>query len=125
MDKKGFSLLELIVAVTILGIAIAGSFSIFVTCNDFYIKSRQELAAVNQASALMEQLNIFVSVDPDRPYQNAGKALEQGNGLSPVLAGMHSVPAIQGASNPGWEYHVTDKDGGRFKEVEIVVDWEV
>lgn len=55
-NRKGLSLVEILIAMLILAIAAAGLFSSFVAANKFISRSKRRLAAVNLARHLNEQL---------------------------------------------------------------------
>jgi prepilin-type N-terminal cleavage/methylation domain-containing protein len=62
-SKKGFSLIEIIVAAIIMAMTIGGIFSVFSGGNRFVLRASRRLAAVNVAQAEIENRRIEVRYD--------------------------------------------------------------
>ena len=86
---RGFTLLEVLVAATVLWIGIAGSLSGFQTVNSVYRDQRHMTQALQIAEGVAEEILCFTSSDaylqagthPDEPWQydaNAQRVLENG-----------------------------------------------
>ena len=63
MNKNGFSLLEIIIAMLILSITVAGSFALFVTSHKFLADAGRRLYAIERGNAFFEKLQKYVSAD--------------------------------------------------------------
>lgn len=57
ISKNGFSLLEIIVAMLILSIVTAGSFSLYVTAQKFLTDARIRTQMAERTSSVLEELN--------------------------------------------------------------------
>lgn len=63
MKNTGFTFLEIVVSMLILGIVVAGTVGLFTTANKFIANQRRTNQAYNQASRILEQLRYYVSAD--------------------------------------------------------------
>ena len=119
----GFSLLEIIIAMLILSIVTAGSFSLYVTSQKHLTGAEQRLDAVNKAATVLEKLRFYVSENPDYPV-NADNALAYGEGLSPTIIGLDPQPGEM--NNGQWFYEVTDDEDPTtdWKVVTVAVTWD-
>lgn len=137
MKNNGFSLLEVIIAMLILSLVTAGTFSLNVTCQKFLNDARQKLQAAERASSVLEQLSEYVSADPNNPV-DAGYALEvvlkqeeEEEGVwedrrkrEPSRIGLEGTPDMQGVCNPQWSYVVEDVPDIDGKKVTLTVKWD-
>lgn len=105
MKSTAFTLLEVIISILILSIVTAGTYGLFVTNYKFIIEAKQRLQAVNQASAILEKLRMYVSEDPVGPLIGA----ELSNGTHfPKDIGLDDMPDIDGVSDNESSYIVED-----------------
>ncbi len=127
MKNDGFTLLEVIVAMLILGIVIAGSFSLLHSNQRLLKEAKQRLQAVNQAGAVMEKLRLYVNEAPVYPEQQVGSALSIGSdGHSPAEIGLAEIPLLEMTESGTWNYLVEEVPGtnGECKRVKVSVNWE-
>jgi len=121
-STKGFTFLEIIIAMIILGLVVAGMFGLFTTAHKLIVEAGHRLQAVQQAKMAMEQLKLYVSADPNIP-PNADLAFVNGNhNLGDI--GLSPAPEIEGANNQAWSYFVRRPiPGWDIKEVTMRVTW--
>lgn len=72
--KKGFTLIEIMIAAMIMAVTIGGLFSVFIAGNRFVLRSSRRLAAVNFAQEQIENRREFVRFDT-WPNANDGNNL--------------------------------------------------
>lgn len=127
-NRGGFSLLELLVSMIIMGVVIAGSVGLFTTANAYIRKEKTRTQATNQATKIMERLYYYVGFD------------ESGNNVSDVFAvklnetaaelgevGVGSIPVFHdNVDNEEWSFRVRNDvvGGSQCKRVDAVVRWE-
>ena len=136
-STSGFSLLEIAVAMIILGFVVAGIFALFTTTHKHIISAGHRLEAVKYAQTVLEQLRVYVSQSENYdvpagtivalPYQQNQQPQTrrdptdtQGLGLAPLN--------IPGTTSNQCFYYVTpiDTDTSGFpqlREVTVRVTW--
>ncbi len=70
-STSAFSLLEIVVAIIILGLVITGIFGLFTSAHELIGNAGQRLQATNYARTVLEQLRLYVSASSTSPT-NAG-----------------------------------------------------
>lgn len=86
-SSTSFTLLEIVIAMLILSLVVAGLFGLFVNSTKFIVESQHRLQAMNYARMVAEQLKVYVSADPDTPA-GAGAALAEGLEKAPSTIGL-------------------------------------
>lgn len=122
MDRKGFTLLEIIISMLIFSIVVSGSFSLIVTANKFAVSSKNRLQACNQAQRVLEKLRYYCSEDPNDPA-GSDIAFSVGTGHSPTEVRLGARPDIEGVVSPVWSYDVSTVSGSNCKQVDVTVSW--
>lgn len=121
-STKGFTFLEVIIAMIILGLVVAGMFGLFTTAHKLIVEAGHRLQAVQQAKMAMEQLKLYVSADPNIPT-NADLAFVNGDHVLGDI-GLLPAPEITGVNNQAWSYFVRRPiPGWDIKEVTMRVTW--
>lgn len=123
MNKKisrGFSLLEIVIAMLILGLVVAGMTGLFISTNKLVIQAGHRLVALNYARQVAETLKVYVSADPNTP-PNAGNAFTNNNfdaiGIPSSLT--------EGGITYNCNYTVTNnpQNATGLRQVTITVNW--
>lgn len=73
----GFTLLEIVIAMVILGLVAAGTFSLFVSSHQYISEAGHRLTAINYARQVAETLKVYVSAAASTPA-NANLVLANG-----------------------------------------------
>lgn len=123
-SSRGFSLLEIVIAMLILSVVVAGIFSLFITSTKFINEAGHRLQAINYARMVAENLKVYVSADPDTP-SGAGTALGNGTHDNYTDSGITLLPrdAIVGATGQACTYRVEEIGTSGMKRVTITVSW--
>jgi len=128
--SRSFTLLEIVIAMFILSVAVAGVFSLFATNYKYIIEAEHRLQAVHYGSMIAESLKVYVSADPANPT-GANNALIAGNAKAYTLSGVNIAPvnAFTGISTinaPTCTYNIADNASGAtgLKEAKITVTWD-
>lgn len=135
MNRKGFSLLEVIVSALILSIITIGSFTMLITAREKLNEALIRLQASNQAETVLEKLRWYVCADTNpSPYSgpstNAGGVLTTEGAFtdgshSPTDINLSASPDMPDiAYSPVWGYDVSIVSGSNCRQVEVVVGWD-
>lgn len=135
-STSGFSLLEIAVAMIILGFVVAGIFALFTTTHKHIISAGHRLEAAKYAQTVLEQLRVYVSQSAgnyDNPAGTVAALPYQQNqqpitGLNPTTTLNLSQMNILGTTDNQYSYDVTpiDTDASGFpqlREVTVRVTW--
>lgn len=114
IKSRSFTLLEIIVAMLIMGVVLVGTVGSFISCHKFTIQAGRRLSAINLTRRIAETLKVYVSADPNTPA-GAGIALAPGLNKPYTDAGV-TTPLPEYVQQ--CTYTVTDLAGG-LKEVTI------
>jgi len=129
-NNRGFTLVELIIAVAILAIAISPLIANFIQSSKMNLQGRESLDAMNLAQDIMEGLSAYTADGVDECVQKvidneSGTETLVGN-ILPKSATYGSVTKVAGTSDDVWKYEVTDVEAiGSVKNVydaEIILD---
>ena len=122
----GFTLLEIVIAMLILSLVVAGIFGMFTTSSKFIAEARHRLQAVNYARMVAEHLKVYVSADSSVPA-GADTALTAGANKSFSLSGVTIAPSSAIPNTTGQEcgYTITNNPSGAtgLKETTVTVTW--
>ncbi|MBQ8877430.1 MAG: prepilin-type N-terminal cleavage/methylation domain-containing protein, partial [Lachnospiraceae bacterium] len=127
-NNRGFTLVELVIAVAILAIAILPLFSNFVQSAKMNLKGRKNLNAMNLAQDMMEGMSAYKGAEIDNVIRAAGSDPTKLAGtILPKAAKCSSITVKTGAE---WAYadatatkpDITKPFGYVFKDVETVVN---
>lgn len=124
--SSGFSLLEIVVAMLILSLIVAGTFGLFVTSHKFISEAGHRLQAIEYARMVAENLKIYVTADMGTNL-SSGTPPGAGNvwsGTNPTAAPLN-FPSF-GNIIPGatCNYSVSNNiPGPNMKQVAINVNW--
>lgn len=129
-NNRGFTLVELIIAVAILAIAISPLIANFIQSSKMNLKGRESLDAMNLAQDIMEGLSGYTADEVDECVDNvlndaSGTKTLVGN-ILPKSAEYGTVTKVSGASDDVLQYNLSDvKAVGSVKNVynaEIILD---
>ena len=124
-NRGGFSLLELLVSMIIMGVVIAGSVGLFTTANTYIRKEKTRTQASNQATKIMERLSYYVGDDGLGDDAFALGLHETDVELYQV--GLGSIPVFDdNVDNEEWSFRVRNDvaGGSQCKRVDVVIRWE-
>ena len=112
MNRKGFSLVEVVVASVILALLASGVFSVMISARYLVGRTRDRARAVELARQQIEQMRQLISAD------------QWNLTTSPIYPGSWSgwSPA-PGASNYEYRYKVSTVVGAECRQVTIQVRW--
>lgn len=131
MDSKtsrGFSLLEIVIAMLVMSLVVAGIYGLFITSHNFIGDAGRRLQAAQYARQILETLRVYVSANANFPA-NAGNAFT--DGLHP-LSDITNIGASYymnihgiGLTVFNCNYNVTSNPQGAtgLKEVRLNVSW--
>lgn len=119
MNKRGMTFTEIIVAMLILSLVVAGSFAAFTAGAKFTMRTQRQTIAMNFGRRTIEKLRNYVQAStwPSDP----GGLLEPGSHTDPITSG--SLPA--GATRT-YVVENVDVDGDTiidYKKVTVTVWW--
>ncbi|MDP8260050.1 MAG: type II secretion system protein [Candidatus Gygaella obscura] len=77
--KNGFSILEVLVALIIMGLSLLGMFSVFIAGRRYTERSRRKLTSINVGRKVLETLKDEVRQDT---WSDSSNKLRVGNGLT-------------------------------------------
>ncbi len=120
-QKSGFTYLEIIVSVIILGIVITGSWCLLGTVNDYICDQRRQNQAANQAAIIMENLRLQVTAD-----QQGDDSFAVADHQDMTLIGLDSDPFLGEVTSSSWSYRVEEDIQGNSecRIVTALVSWE-
>jgi Tfp pilus assembly protein PilV len=129
-NSRSFTLLEVVIAMFILSLAVAGIFSLFATNYRYIIEAEHRLQAVKYGSMVAENLKVYVTAD-----QGTDSTTGTPNGASVVWGGTNPTSAplnlpnsntvITNASNQTCTYAITNVAGATgLKQANITVTWD-
>lgn len=111
---KGFSLAEILVAITILSLLAAGFFAITFSARNLIWRSKKRVVALEVAKANLESL---------RQYINASTWYNAGSPLEPTSTWV-DMGAVAGFPGYNWSYRVDSLPGGyTCRGVTVRVRW--
>lgn len=118
MKKKGFTLLEIIVATMIFAAVISGLTATFISTKRHLLHTKSNIQAAEIARGQLDMLNAYVRQDT---WDTAANSLTAGRYPS---SGNYSVAAMDN-SNVSYEYNYTvrDMDINELRRVDITVTW--
>lgn len=102
-SSRAFSLLEIVIAMLIIGLVVAGLFGLFVTSHGFIGNAGRRLQAIQYARRVAETLKVYVSADPNTP---AGAGTVDGHALDEITLPLFHTPDLVGLPNT-----ITTNDG--------------
>lgn len=105
INKKAFSLLEVIISMLILAVVTAGSFGLFVTSQKILKENERYLSAVEHAAGLLDELNKYVSASPLEPPNSDIVFAEGTRDNLRELLGIEKPPVIK-----EWSFEVKSRD---------------
>lgn len=119
-NSRGFSLLEIVIAMLILGLVTAGLFGLFTTSYGFISKAGRRLQAVNYGREVLETLKIYVSANSATPV-NAGSAFTNSNFSAIGLNASNTFGGISFSRS----YNVTNDplNATGLRQVRVTVNW--
>ena len=123
----GFTLLEIVVSMLILGLVVSGVFALFVSSSKFISQARYRLQALNYARMVTEHLDAYVSAAntlpaPSNAGTGTGCALSSGV-HNPSELGIASPLILDGISYNGNYEVINDIDGTDLEQVTVTVNW--
>lgn len=121
---KGFTLVEVIIAMVILSMTVAGLLSVFLSAHRFVGRAKRRLFAVNYARSLAESLRNEVRQDKwDCNIDDAGCG---GLGLTTNLLGDWTTPINfnEGGITYSRRYKVESVGTSDYRKVSIKVTWQ-
>lgn len=125
MNKKGFTLLEVVISILIFSICIAGATATMITAFGFFNSAKHRLEAYKQAQAVLEKLRYYPSSDPNNPSPIGVASVFSTGTHSPTEIGLGPNPTITGLQAlPEWAYYVDTVSGSNCREVTVTVEWE-
>jgi prepilin-type N-terminal cleavage/methylation domain-containing protein len=135
MNKNGFTLLEIVISMLILGMVVVGAYSLFVSNNKLLQDAKVRLQAVSQAFVVFEKLKMYVSANPDVPTNakevfkigdlNADDVIDSLDVHSPdTYIGLGSAPSMTGVFNQKWNYKVEEVANTDLKKITVTVNWD-
>ena len=129
--RKGFSLIEILVSIIILIIAIAGTFTVYVSTARLRAFSENELEARYNAQSWLE--HVRVGCNPATKYSNLGVTAKKNiNALDSIMREDYSTWPM--AKKPkvninDVSYTITERSLGsdeyKFKKITVEVEWEM
>lgn len=116
-NSRAFSLLEIVIAMLIIGLVVAGLFGLFVTSHGFIGNAGRRLQAIQYARRVAENLKVYVSASNTPPVNagtGPGAALDGGIDKNPVaLLGLPAIN-IPGATGTTCTYSVIENADVNF-----------
>ncbi|MDP2980739.1 MAG: prepilin-type N-terminal cleavage/methylation domain-containing protein [Candidatus Omnitrophota bacterium] len=113
-NKKGFTLIEVVVATLILAVLAAGVAGAFWSAQHFLSRARHRVQAFNFAMEALDRLR--------SNYNYLDEEMSVGSGYLASGIGC-SIAGEMAALAPGFTYDVTEPQVSGYKQVTIKVDW--
>ena len=118
--KQGFTLVEIIVSLVIILITAAGIFASFLAAQNYVMRSKRRIAAVNVARQKFEELKPFVRQDTWADSTTGVNLLYAGIGATQPYTGTFSFTS---SWTGGLNYTVANPDDTSFRSVSMMVNW--
>jgi len=115
--KKGFSLLEIVISLIILGLTLAGIFSVFIAGRRYTERSRRKLVSLNVARQVIEKIKEDVRRDT---WASSTNRLSTG---SHDAAGIYTAPVDFSDWQGTVTYQVGDAGTSGLRQATINVSW--
>ena len=121
---KGFSLLEIVIAMLILSLVVAGLFGLFVSSSKFITESRHRLQALEYAKMVAENLKVYVTEDPGTPQGASVVWLGSDPTVAPLSLDDIDTIITGVNANANCNYFVIQgSPGAGMNQVRITVNW--
>jgi prepilin-type N-terminal cleavage/methylation domain-containing protein len=117
LNKKGFTLIEVVVATLLLAVLAAGVAGAFWGSQHFLSRAKHRVQAFNFAIAALDRLRSnYKYLDGEMNVGSGYLALDIGCSVTGEMAAMAPLPA-------DFTYDVTEPQVNGYKQVTVKVDW--